>query len=61
MECWNFGFGGIKSAFKGLAEIKKIKSDPYLLLIPNIPFFHYSTIPFDVKRKTLPLQREAKA
>jgi hypothetical protein len=42
MECWDIGLGGRRSVFKGLAEVIKIGSDLYLLLIPNIPFFHPS-------------------
>jgi hypothetical protein len=51
MERWNIGFGGMGSVFMGLAEIKKIKSERYLLLIPNIPFFHHSIIPWVIRRE----------
>jgi hypothetical protein len=46
MECWNIGFDGMRSVLIGLAEIKKIKSELYPLLISNIPFFHNSIIPW---------------
>jgi hypothetical protein len=46
MERWNIGFGGSRSVFIVLAEIEKIKSDRYPLLIHNIPFFHHSIIPW---------------
>jgi len=44
---WNNGMledwvGVAKSVFIWLPEIKKINPDPYLLLIRNIPLFHYS-------------------
>jgi hypothetical protein len=46
MESWNIGFDGLGSVFIGLADIKKIKSDPYPPFILNIPYFHNSIIPW---------------
>jgi hypothetical protein len=39
MECWNIGFGGRRSVFKCMAELKNINSDHHPLLIPNTRFF----------------------
>jgi hypothetical protein len=39
----------------------KIKSDYHPLLIPNIPFFQHSIIPWVLLRQTLPPGREVNA
>jgi hypothetical protein len=48
MECWNIGFGGRRSVFYMDGTEQKIKTDSHPLLIPNIPFFHHSIIPWVV-------------
>jgi hypothetical protein len=45
MECWNTGFGGMKSMFYIDDIDQKLKSEHHPLFIPNIPFFHLSIIP----------------
>jgi hypothetical protein len=44
-EYWNTGFGGIRSFYMD-GKDQKTKSDHRPLLIPNIPFFQYSIIPW---------------
>jgi hypothetical protein len=48
MEYWNVGILGLAELdlcyMDGVGQI--IKSDPYPFLNPNIPFFHYSIIPW---------------
>jgi len=47
MEFWNIGFGGMRSDFIGLTEIKKIKIDPHPFMIRYI---QYSIFPFLQRR-----------
>jgi len=39
MEGWNLGMMGLKVFYRFYIK-------PYSALIPNIPFFHHSTIPY---------------
>jgi hypothetical protein len=48
MECWRNGFGGMRSDFKGLAEIEKIiRGEP--LLIRYIQYSIYALTKADFK------------
>jgi hypothetical protein len=48
MEYWNVGILGLSELdlFHMDGTDQKIKSDHHPLLIPNIPFFHFSIIPW---------------
>jgi len=48
MEYWNVGILGFAELDLFLMQLteEKIKSDHHPLLVPNIPFFHNSTIPW---------------
>jgi len=49
MECWNFEFAGMGSAFiEGRQQ--KLKSDRYPRFNTTIPYFHHSTIPWVIWR-----------
>jgi hypothetical protein len=45
MECWNNGFGGMKSVLIEMAPLE-IKLGNHIIFIPNIPFFRYSINPW---------------
>jgi len=45
MECWKIGMMGLK---------KPRQSGDYFFLIPNIPAFHYSIIPYGSLKKRPP-------
>jgi hypothetical protein len=61
LECWNTEYGGVRSIFIMDGTDQKIKPDNHPLLVLNIPFFHYSSIPLDVLRQTPPLWGEINA
>jgi hypothetical protein len=61
MECWNTGFGGMRSIFHIDGTEQKLISDHHPLFIPNIPIFHHSIIPWVIWRQTPPLWGEIKA
>jgi len=58
LECW---VGRNEIYFYMDDMDPKIKSDCHPLLIPNIPFFQFSNIPWVLWRQTPPLWREVKA
>jgi hypothetical protein len=51
MECWNTGFGEMKSVLIEMPPLE-IKLGNYFIFIPNIPFFRYSVIPWITNRFT---------
>jgi hypothetical protein len=57
MEYWNVGIMDLAELdlFYVHGKEQKIKSDQHPLLIPNIPFFQYSIIPWVLERPTPPL------
>jgi len=58
MEYWNVGIMGLAELdlFYVAGKNQKIKSAHHPLLIPNIPFFQYSIIPWVLELPTPPLR-----